>query len=83
MHIGENLAIIKGIGFGYRDCGKPTLWFDAMMDGYGVLLLFQGDAIIEFVKEWEVYDIRQLEGKAIVVEVAEGKSIKYLRKAII
>lgn len=68
----EELAIIKGPGFGLRDTGRPCLWFLVdTLDG-GSLQVFYGDQAYTIIKEANVYDVKDLEGKPCVVTSNNG-----------
>lgn len=69
----QQLAIIKGVGFGLRDSpnAKPTLWFGIeMLDGCACMT-FQGNKIVEILKSSGCYEISELEGKGCIVD-SEG-----------
>ena len=74
----KTLAIIRDVGFGLRDCGRPILWYTAESDGWGALMVVGLSEIEDFLKKANCYDIKELEGAPIVVDV-EGTSIRFVR----
>lgn len=74
----EQLGIAKGVGFGMRDCSSPVLWFEVSTLAGNSLQVFGMDETARIVKEANVRDIRQLEGRACVVEV-ERHAMVFLR----
>jgi hypothetical protein len=78
---GEQLAIIKNVGYGLRDIGHPCLWFDTMVeDSTGALQVFRGEEAGPIIEDAGVYDVHEMEGKACWVIKDEGM-IKFLRMA--
>ncbi len=81
MRDGEFLAVIRGVGYGNRDVGKPCLWFTTYIsETTGALHVFTGDEANQFIRSSGVYDIRDLDGKACIVRVGETK-IEFVRVA--
>jgi hypothetical protein len=73
------IATIEGISFGLRDVGVPCLWFSVKFDkASGALIAFTGDEIYDFLKIFNVKDIRKLEGKLCIVEF-DGFSVEFIR----
>lgn len=71
----KQLAIIKGVGYGMRDIGRPCLFFDAMIsEGSGALQILFGKAAEKLIKDYGCYDIKNLGGTPIWVNV-EGSKI--------
>ena len=69
----RKLAIIKDVGFGMRDRSFPTLWFTTYTSRTSAALqTFQGQEMLDLVKEAGYYDIKSLEGKSCWVEVRDG-----------
>ena len=64
----EELAIIKRIHFGSRDVDRPVIWFEEThLDG-GSLQIIEMKDIPNFLKKANCYDIKDLEGAAIIIE---------------
>lgn len=76
----EELAIIKGVGFGLRDAGYPVLSFETKQEGSGALQVLNLEQTGKLIQEAEVYDIKDLEGKACIVE-KDGMMMKFKRMA--
>ena len=77
----EQLAIIRKVGFGNRDIGRPCLWFGTYISEAGTALqVFVEDDALALIKQMGVYDIKELEGRACWVEVTTG-TIKFKRLA--
>ena len=75
----EQLAIIKSVGYGIRDTGKPCLWFDTMFgDNSGALQVFFGSAADKIIVDAHVYDVHNLEGKACWIRIEAG-TVTFLR----
>jgi len=73
----KTLAIIKDVGFGLRDCGRPTLWYTAESVGWGALMTVEFNEIENFLKKADCYDIKELEEAPIVVDV-EGTRVRFV-----
>ena len=74
----KQLAIIRGVGFGMRDCHVPTLWFSVHWDEcLGALQCFQGQQLIDLVKVAGFYDIQRLEGQPCWILV-EGNLVTFV-----
>lgn len=76
----EQMAIIKGAGFGMRDFrGEPGLWFTVHLGESGAALqCFFGDDIAKVIKDHNAHDLHDLNDKPCWVE-ADANKIKYLR----
>ena len=69
----EQMAIIKGVGIGIRDVGRPVLWFEVnSMDGGGALQVFGWEEAAEIIKAYGIYEVHSLNGKPCRVEVGDG-----------
>ena len=65
----EQLAIMKGVGFGNRDVGYPVLFFSTMIsEGCGALQVMEGKKAMDFIKAYGVYDVKDMEGKPVWVK---------------
>ena len=73
----KTLAIMKDVGFGLRDCGRPILWYTAESVGWGALMVVELSEIEDFLKKANCYDIKELEGAPIIVDV-EGTKIRFV-----
>ena len=74
-----DMAIIKDIDFGMRDCGSPVIWFSTYTsEGSGALQIISGDGISSFVQEAGCRSIRDLEGKPCWVDVDQC-TIRFVR----
>jgi hypothetical protein len=75
--VNEQVAIIRNVGIGGRDVGRPVLWFDTYIRESSAALQIIG---------WEqagellagIREVRELEGRPCWVE-ADGGMIKFLR----
>ena len=78
--ITEQLAIIKGVGYGLRDIGRPCLWFTTYTEkNYGALHVFTIQKEIDkILTDSEVSDINELEGKSCWV-IREDNKTNFLR----
>ena len=75
----EQMAIIRKPGFGMRDMNEPGLWFDIYTsDNSAALQVFHGDAALDVIRAYGVYDVKDLEGKPCLVEAAHGM-MRYVR----
>jgi hypothetical protein len=74
MNENEVLAIIKNAGFGMRDNERPCLFFDVMFDdSSGALqVFFNYDDICRIIKDHDVWDVTNLNGKACWIEINGG-----------
>jgi len=69
----EQLAIIRNVGIGMRDCSKPVLWFTAYTDEHSASLqVFDWDTAREIIEAAGVYDAHKLEGWPCWVEVKDA-----------
>lgn len=68
----EQLAIIEEAGVGRRDTHSPILWFNVSGDGWGALQIFDLTSEDALAILGEVYDVRDLDGRACVVAKSDG-----------
>lgn len=68
----EELAIVKGVGFGMRDCNAPVLWFGVETLNGGSLQVFNLDEAGKLIEGAACYDIKSLEGRACIVAKVNG-----------
>jgi hypothetical protein len=74
------LAIMREVGYGNRDLGRPCLWFSTYIDeSSAALQVLQGDEAEEVIRESGVYDVRDLEGKPCWVDTSEHGRIRFMR----
>ena len=75
----KKMAIIKNVGFGCRDFrGNVGLWFDVYLnESLASLQCFFGNDAIKVIKDYDVYDVKELEGKPCWIE-SEGNISKYV-----
>ena len=79
---GEVLAIMKNVGIGMRDTNNPCLWFDACIDESGrALQVLSWKEAQQVIKESDVYDVKNLEGKACIVDISTPNMILFVRVA--
>ena len=78
----QQLAIIRGVGYGLRDVGGPVLWFDVRLDEYsGSLQVFHQPRADEIIKEAGVKDVHDLDGKACWVQLQNTGLVKFVKVA--
>ena len=66
----EQLAIMKSVGFGCRDVGRPCLFFETFVSECGAALqILYGEDALKFIEDYGVYDVSELEGKPVWVDV--------------
>ena len=69
----RQLAIMKEVGFGCRDIGRPILFFTTYVSEYvAALQIIPGDEALDIIQKSGVYDIHKLEGKPCWVEVNDN-----------
>jgi len=72
----KQLAIIKNVGFGCRDTNRPILFFNTYIEeGMGALQILEVPQAMEIIKQYQVFDVKDLEGKACWVDVEDDKII--------
>lgn len=60
------LAKIKGINVGMRDCNQPVIWFEVVsLSGNSIQVI---DNISGFIKNAGCYKLSDLEGELCVIE---------------
>jgi hypothetical protein len=58
------VGVVREVGFGNRDVGRPVLWFTVhLSNGLACLQVFRGEEIGQVVEDSGVYDIKSLNGK--------------------
>ncbi len=81
MSENEVMAIIKQVGYGNRDTGRPCLWFVTHLnEASAALLVFFGKQANDIIQSSGVYDVKELEGKPCWV-TRHGRTIKFERLA--
>ena len=79
----KQLAIMKDVGFGCRDIGRPILWFNTYISNSECALqIISYQDAEEIIKKYHVNDVHDLEGKPCWVDAGNGM-IKFLEPAII
>jgi len=69
----ERMAIMRGVGFGCRDTGRPCLFFTTYTSECNAALqILYGEEAMAVIKESGVYDVKGLEGKPCWVETGGG-----------
>lgn len=76
----EEMAIMKGVSVGMRDTGHPCMWFSVNQEGSGSLQVLSWKEAEELIRKADVYDIKELNGKACIVEV-DGNFMRFKRMA--
>lgn len=77
----KQLAIIKEVGYGCRDVGRPVLWFTVSTCDCGCALqVLSGKEADALIRDYGVYDVQELNGKPCFVEVGRGTML-YAGKA--
>lgn len=72
----QELAIIRDIRVGMRDCSKPVVYFTVdVLSGSSLQII---EDIPAFIRETGCYKLEDLEGKACVVEKTSDWMIKYV-----
>lgn len=71
----QELAIIRDIHVGMRDCSKPVVYFTVnLLFGSSLQVI---EDIPAFIRETGCYKLEDLEGKACVVEKTSNWMVKY------
>ena len=79
----KQIAIMKDVGFGNRDVGQPVLWFTVMLnESVGSLQVVFKPNYHDFIKDYGVNDVKELEGKPIWV-IQTGNVIVWIRPCVI
>lgn len=70
----EQLAIIKDVGIGMRDVGRPVLWWTVYVgDNAGALHVFDWEEANAIITAYGVENVQDLNGKPCWVEVDSNK----------
>jgi len=65
----RQLAIIRNVGIGTRDVGRPCLWFDTYVEeGIGALQIIDWDRAAQILQASGICDVRDLNGKPCWVD---------------
>lgn len=65
----KQLAIMKNVGYGCRDTGRPCLFFSTYIsEGSAALQVLFGKDADKAITDAGVYDIKDLEGRACWVK---------------
>lgn len=79
----KQMAIMKNVGFGCRDCGYPVLWFTAYIsESIASLQILGFDKALAILKKHNISDIKDLEGKPCWVE-SNGTSSEFIDLCVI
>lgn len=77
----RQLAIMKEIGIGIRDVGRPVMFFSTYIsECTAALQILSWDEAFKLLDQSQAWDVKQLEGKSCWVEVDNGM-IKFLEYA--
>jgi hypothetical protein len=74
----EELGIIRRPGYGMRDAPCPVLWFEVHMLYNVVMHIAVQPEADAFIKEAGIADVKDLDGKGVVVE-RNGNMARVLR----
>jgi len=70
----EQMAIMRGVQIGMRDCDEPVLWFNSKLsEGTGALQVLSWSEAKLLIKDAGVYKVSDLEGRACLVESDKNK----------
>ena len=70
----KQLAIIKGVGVGMRDCHNPVLWFSVYIgEGVGALIVLDWQRAERLIKTHGIHEVRDLEGQPCWVNCDQNK----------
>ena len=76
------LAIIREVGYGMRDCSRPVLHFTVYTDECSAALqVFSQPRADEIITEAGASDVRNLEGRACWVDTSDRGLIKFVKVA--
>lgn len=79
MESGERVAIIREVGYGLRDVGRPCLWFTTYLSEHSAAVqVLTGKQADQVIIDAGVRDVHDLEGKPCWVECEAG-SVRFLR----
>lgn len=75
----EQMAIIREVGYGCRDIGRPCLWFTTYTSEISAALqVFTGERADQIIRDSGKYDVHQMEGMACLVE-CDGMTMTFKR----
>ena len=78
---GRRLAIMKDVGIGVRDVGRPVMFFSTYIsESVAALQILSLEQAYALLNQAQVYDVKDLEGKPCWVEEGNGM-IKFLEYA--
>lgn len=78
---GEQLAIMSEPSFGLRDTGIPVIWFSVRWGKdltWSSLIVITQDHFQDFLKEKNVYDIKNLKDSPCQIDVS-GDNVKFIK----
>lgn len=79
----RKMAIIKGVGYGNRDVGYPVLYFSVFLnENVGSLQIVGKEDAWNLVRDYGVYDVKDMEGKPIWVYQC-GNLIMWIESCLI
>lgn len=64
----KELAIIKEIQIGKRDCDKCICWFVIEAINGSSLQIIEIEQLVEIINKHDIYDFKELEGAACIIE---------------
>jgi len=73
----KQLAIMRGVSIGNRDCGTPVMWFSTNFEHGGALQVLTWERARKVIAESGLSDFKELEGHACYVDV-DGDTVKFL-----
>lgn len=76
----EQLAIMRDVGYGCRDRGRPCLFFTTSTDEFRALQVLEGPAADKVIADSGVWDVLALNGRACWVQM-DGYLMRFLRVA--
>ena len=72
----RQMAIIQGVGVGLRDVNNPVLWWTVhTSEGSAALHVFDWDTAYKIIKDYDVREVHELNGKPCWVEVDAGNML--------
>jgi len=76
------MAVMRHVGFGCRDCGRPVLFFEAKTGEGGSLQIVDAQEAFRCLTKHNIYDIKHLEGATCWLEssdtdVRAGSTVKF------
>ncbi len=71
---------MKDVGIGMRDGCGPCLWFTSYIsEGGAALQILSWEEANKVIKDTGVYDVKNLEGRACIVDVSKVGLIQFVR----